>query len=151
MRKAIAVAERGFRAGQGGPFGACLVKKGKVLALAHNTVLAQKDPTCHAEINAIRIAAKKLRDFDLSGCEIYSTTEPCPMCFAAIHWAKIARVIYGTTVGEVSRRGFNELLISNSQMRRLGKSRVKIRAGFRKAECEDLLAQWDRFPRRKTY
>ena len=76
----------------GGPFGACIVKGGKVIAGARNTVL-KNDASCHAEINAIRLASKKLKTHDLSGCRIYSTTEPCPMCFSAIHWARIGSII----------------------------------------------------------
>ena len=79
MQIAIQSAESGILRGQGGPFGACIVKNGKILATSHNSVLKKKDPTCHAEIEAIRGASKKLKRFDLSGCEIYSTTEPCPM------------------------------------------------------------------------
>ncbi|MDD4352399.1 MAG: nucleoside deaminase, partial [Candidatus Gracilibacteria bacterium] len=95
MQLAIAEAAKNFTDLQGGPFGACLVKEGQVFALARNTVL-RSDATCHAEINAIRAASQKLGTYDLTGCEIYSTTEPCPMCFAAIHWAKIGKIYYGT-------------------------------------------------------
>ena len=69
----------------GGPFGVCFVKGDEVLAVAHNTVLKERDPTCHAEITAIRMAAVKIQTYDLAGCEIYTTTKPCPLCFAAIH------------------------------------------------------------------
>src|SRR4030066_178933 len=84
------------------------------------------DPTCHGEMNAIRLAASKLQSYDLSGCEIYSTTEPCPMCFAAIHWARIGRLIYGTAIIDVSRLGFNELTLGSRQMQALGRSPVAI-------------------------
>ena len=85
MRRAIDETLENLPAMDGGPFGACLVRgELKVLAVAHNTVLKDLDPTCHGETNAIRLAARKLQTYDLSGCEIYSTTEPCPMCFAAI-------------------------------------------------------------------
>ena len=91
MRKAIAEARKNLLRPQGGPFGACIVKDGRVLAAARNTVL-KDDATSHAEVNAIRLASRKLGTFDLTGCEIYSTTEPCPMCFGAIHWARIGTV-----------------------------------------------------------
>ena len=107
----------------GGPFGACLVRGDEVLAVAHNTVLKDQDPTSHGETNAIRLAARKLQSFDLSGCEIYSTTEPCPMCFAAIHWARIGRLIYGTAIIEVARLGFNELTLGSQQMQELAGAR----------------------------
>ncbi len=113
MRRALDEARAHLPAIDGGPFGACLVRGDEVLAVAHNTVLKDLDPTCHGEITAIRLAALKLQSYDLSGCEIYSTTEPCPMCFAAIHWARLGRVIYGTAIGEVAQLGFNELTIGS--------------------------------------
>ena len=87
MRRAIAEARAHLPAMDGGPFGACLVRGDEVLAVAHNTVLKDLDPTCHGETNAIRLAARKLKNYDLSGCDIYSTTEPCPMCFIRISTA----------------------------------------------------------------
>ncbi len=151
MRRAIAEARAHLAALEGGPFGACLVRGDEVLAVAHNTVLKDLDPTCHAEIKVIRLAARKLRSYDLSGCEIYSTTEPCPMCFAAIHWARINRLIYGTTIGEVARLGFNEMTIDNGRMRYLGRSPVAIYPGFLAEECRQLLIEWDQIPGRRVY
>ena len=151
MRRAIDEALGNLPAMAGGPFGACLVRGDEVLAVAHNTVLKDQDPTCHAETTAIRLAARKLQSYDLSGCEIYSTTEPCPMCFAAIHWARIGRLIYGTTIIEVARLGFNELTISSQQVKALGRSPVAIYPGFLADECRQLLAQWARMPGRQIY
>lgn len=151
MRMAILSAVSGIQKSEGGPFGACLVKNGKVIALAHNEVLKRKDSTCHAEINAIRVASKKLRSYDLSGCVIYSTTEPCPMCFSAIHWACIDQVLYGTSIKDVQKRGFNELSIPSQLMKKAGRSKVKITAGFGRKECERLLKAWDALPQKKTY
>jgi guanine deaminase len=151
MRRAIGEALENLSAMAGGPFGACLVRGDEVLAVAHNTVLKDQDPTGHGEMNAIRQAARKLGSFDLSGCEIYSTTEPCPMCFAAIHWARIGRLIYGTTIGEVARLGFNELTLDSRQMQALGRSPVAIYPGFLADECRQLLAEWARIPGRQVY
>ena len=151
MMRAIRSAKIGIRKYEGGPFGACIVKNRKVIAAAHNTVLKMKDPTCHAEINAIRIASKKLKAFDLSGCVIYSTTEPCPMCFSAIHWAKIDRVFYGTSIGDVKKRGFNELTIASSQMKMRGKSPVRLLANVMRSDCVQLLKDWDALPVKKVY
>ena len=109
---------------RGGPFGACIVKGNKVIAISRNTVLKQ-DATCHAEINAIRKASKKLRTYDLSGCWIYSTTEPCPMCFSAIHWAGINVLVYGNTITGAKRIGFNELSITSARMKKLGGGKVE--------------------------
>lgn len=151
MRYAIRSAYEGIRKSEGGPFGAVIVCQNNVIAVAHNRVLRDKDATCHAEINAIRTASKKLKRFDFSGCVIYSTTEPCPMCFSAIHWARISKIIYGTAIADVQRRGFNELSISCHQMKRAGHSRVRIRAGFLRKECLELLKVWDEKESKEVY
>jgi tRNA(Arg) A34 adenosine deaminase TadA len=121
-----------------------------VLAVARNSVL-KNDATAHAEINAIRKACAKLKSFDLSGCVIFSTTEPCPMCFGAIHWARIDRVVFGTSISDVKKRGFNELCISNRKIKSLGKLKVKIHPSYLRNECLDLLREWDRLPGKKVY
>jgi guanine deaminase len=151
MRRALNEARAHLAEMAGGPFGACLVRGAEVLAVAHNTVLKDLDPTCHAETTAIRLAARRLQSYDLSGCEIYSTTEPCPMCFAAIHWARLGRVIYGTAIGEVAQLGFNELTIGNRQLQALGRSPVVIYPAFLGDECRQLLAEWDQLPGRQVY
>ena len=151
MRRAIVEARAHLPGMDGGPFGACLVRNDEVLAVAHNTVLKELDPTCHGETNAIRLAARKLKNYDLSGCDIYSTTEPCPMCFAAIHWARIGRLIYGTAISEVAQLGFNELSLDSRQMQTLGRSPVVIYPGFLADECRQLLAEWARLPGRQVY
>lgn len=151
MRLAIRSACRGIKKSAGGPFGAAIVRGNQVVAVAHNTVLKNHDATCHAEVNAIRIASRKLKRFDLSDCVIYSTTEPCPMCFSAIHWACLRQVIYGTTIEDVQKRGFNELSIPSRKMKRAGHSPVLLKGGFMKKECQALLAVWDKKENRKTY
>ena len=143
MRRALAEARGNLARPDGGPFGACIVRNGRVVAAARNTVLARRDPTCHAEVNAIRLVARKLGTHDLSGCRIFSTTEPCPMCFAAIHWAGIDEVVFGTRIADVARLGFRELTISNRTMRRLGDSEVRIVAGVLRKECLELLREWE--------
>ncbi len=144
MGLALKSARQGIRKKEGGPFGACIVKNNKIIATAHNTVLKSKNATCHAEINAIRLASKKLKTWELNGCEIYSTTEPCPMCFSAIHWARIDRVYYGTDIRDVKALGFNELTISNFKMKRMGKSKVKIKDNFERSACLTLLQEWSK-------
>jgi len=151
MKIAIAEAYRGVRGGHGGPFGACLVQRGRVLATGHNEVLQRNDPTRHAEVCAIIRAAKGMSSPHFKGCEIYSTTEPCVMCFAAINWAQIDRVYFGTTVRDAERLGFNELVISNRTLKRLGGSRVQLTAGVMKEECRELLEFWRDLPGRRTY
>jgi tRNA(Arg) A34 adenosine deaminase TadA len=150
MDRAIREARKNFVRPAGGPFGACIVKDGQVVAAARNTVLAN-DATCHAEINAIRRASKKLRTFDLAGCEIYSTTEPCPMCFGAIHWARIGTVYFGTSIRDAARAGFHELRISNEDMKALGRSAIRLVPGLMLAECRELFASWLTLPDRASY
>jgi guanine deaminase len=108
MRIAIREAFKGIEKNHGGPFGAVITKNGKIIAKAHNRVLFSNDPTAHAEINAIRKASKKLASFDLSGCEIYSTCMPCPMCLGAIKWANIKTVYYGATSKDADNIGFRD-------------------------------------------
>ena len=113
MKLGCKEAFEGIRLKEGGPFGAVIVKDGKVVASAHNQVLLTQDPTAHAEIQAIRKASNILGRFDLSDCEIYSTCEPCPMCFSAIHWAKIKKLYYGCTAEDAKNIGFDDELIYN--------------------------------------
>ena len=108
MRKAIQEARRGITLGHGGPFGAVIVKDGKVVGKGHNEVLKNNDATCHGEVMAIHKASKKLGTFDLSGCEIYTTGEPCPMCNAAIKWANIGKVYYGCNIDDTEIIGFRD-------------------------------------------
>ena len=95
----------------GGPFGAVVVKDGEVVAIASNSVTIDNDPTAHAEVNAIRMACKKLGTFDLSGCEIYASCEPCPMCLASIYWARIGKLYYANTKVDADKIGFSDSFI----------------------------------------
>ena len=108
MRMAINEAKKGIRNGHGGPFGAVIVKDGEVIAKGHNQVVKNNDPTCHGEIMAIHKACKKLGTFDLAGCEIYTTGEPCPMCMAAILWANIEKIYYGCNILDTEEIGFRD-------------------------------------------
>ena len=108
MRMAVNEARKGIKAGHGGPFGAVIVKDDAVIAKGHNQVIKNNDPTCHGEIMAIHKACKKLGTFDLSGCEIYTTGEPCPMCMAAILWANIEKVFYGCNILDTEEIGFRD-------------------------------------------
>ncbi|RJO63665.1 MAG: nucleoside deaminase [Candidatus Omnitrophota bacterium] len=150
MKRAISEARKNLKTMEGGPFGACIVKNGSILAISRNTVL-KEDATCHAEINAIRAASKKIRSFDLSGSIIYSTTEPCPMCFSAIHWARIGTVVYGTTIKDVERAGFNELKINGSLLKALGKSKVTLKKTHLIDECRKLIYDWQKLENKRLY
>lgn len=105
MRRAIAIATESVQRG-GGPFGAVIVKDGVVVSASSNSVTLDKDPTAHAEVNAIRRACRALGTFDLSGCTIYTSCEPCPMCLGAIFWARIDRIFYGNTRKDAREIGF---------------------------------------------
>lgn len=111
MALAVEAARIGMKAGKGGPFGAAVVKEGEVVAIASNEVLSTNDPTAHAEMVAIRRAAEKLHTYDLSGCVLYATGEPCPMCFSAIVWANIREVYYSATIEEAEVIGFRDCRI----------------------------------------
>lgn len=141
MRLAIDAARRGIQAGQA-PFGAAVVRDGKPVAVTHNHVWMTIDVTAHAEIHCIRLACQLLETIDLSGCTIYSTTEPCPMCFCAIHWARIDRIVFGVALHHAATAGFNELPISNMQMKQLGRAPVAVKGGCLAAECAELFGLW---------
>jgi len=111
MRMAIEESRKNLSSGEGGPFGVVIVRNGEVIARAHNEVLKTNDPSMHAEINAIRIATQRLNTFDLSDCELYTSCEPCPMCLAAMIWAKIPRYCYGNTRKDAAGIGFDDDVI----------------------------------------
>ena len=108
MSLAIEEAKKGIHGHHGGPFGAVVVKNGEVVGKGHNEVLKNADPTCHGEIMAIHDACRNLGTHDLSGCEIYTTGEPCPMCLGAILWANIGKVYYGCNVLDTDKIGFRD-------------------------------------------
>jgi guanine deaminase len=113
MKLAIESAREGIKKGHGGPFGACIVKDDKVIAVAHNQVLKNNDPTCHGEVNAIRKACEKLNTYDLSGCTLYTTGEPCTMCLVASLWANIDKIYYACTIEDNSIIGFRDEKFDN--------------------------------------
>ena len=151
MRAAIEAARQSVSIGAGGPFGACIVRDGEILAVSSNHVLAHHDPTAHAEVSAIRAACAKLETHLLEGAEIYSTTEPCPMCFASLNWARVAKIYYGTGIADVDALGFNELTISNFQMKEIGGSAIEIVPDFMREECLELLQFWSDLEGKQTY
>jgi len=106
MRLAITESVKGMRSGEGGPFGCVIVRNGLLVAKGHNRVIGTNDPTAHAEIVALRRAAKRLGRFDLSDCELYASCEPCPMCLSAIYWARISKVYYANTKSDAAKIGF---------------------------------------------
>jgi len=126
----------------GGPFGAIIVKDGKIISRAGNTVTLEGDPTAHAEINAIRMAAKKLGTHDLTGCEIYCSCEPCPMCLGAIYWARLDKVWYANTSNIAQRHGFDDSYIYKEfslpgERRSIPSQRISV------PDAEEGFKEWD--------
>ena len=111
MREAIRLSIDQMKAGAGGPFGAVVVKDGQIIARGFNQVTSTHDPTCHAEVDAIRKACQALGNFQLDGCDLYTSCEPCPMCLGAIYWARPARVFYGNTQADAADAGFDDQFI----------------------------------------
>jgi guanine deaminase len=111
MQRAIALALKNVQSGRGGPFGALVVKDGKVIAEATNSVTSTNDPTAHAEMLAIREGCRKLRLFHLAGCEIYASCEPCPMCLGAIYWARLERIYFAANAADAAKAGFDDSFI----------------------------------------
>ena len=111
LRKAIAVGREGMRAGRGGPFGAVVVRDGKIVGQSSNCVTSSQDPTAHAEVMAIRAACRNLDSFELTGCTLYTSCEPCPMCFGAIYWARLDRVFYAAFHSDAAEADFDDSFI----------------------------------------
>lgn len=112
MRRAFALSENSVKCG-GGPFGAVIAKDGEIIAEATNTVTIDNDPTAHAEVNCIRKAARQLNTYNLEGCEIYTSCEPCPMCLGSIYWAHLDRIYYGNNREDAAKIGFDDNFIYN--------------------------------------
>ncbi len=124
MARAIQLSLDNVRSGAGGPFATVIVKNGKIIAEGPNRVTSLNDPTAHAEIVAIRDACKQLGRFELTGCEIYTTCEPCPMCLGAIYWARPARVYFASTAADAARIGFDDAFIYDEIHQPLEKRRI---------------------------
>ena len=120
MQQAIVLAVGNVTSGRGGPFGAVIVKDGKVIATGVNQVTAMNDSTAHAEMTAIRNACKALGAFQLEGCDIYSSCEPCPMCLAAIYWARCRTIYYGCTAADAAKAGFDDAYLYEELKKPLG-------------------------------
>jgi tRNA(Arg) A34 adenosine deaminase TadA len=150
MRAAIKKAQEGIRKGQT-PFGACIVKNGVIISGEHNRVWASGDITAHAEMNAIRKACTRLKTIDLSGCVLYSTCEPCPMCLGACHWARITTVVYGARIEDARRAGFNELTISAQKMRQWGRSKLILIRNILPVQSRALFGRWKHLSVARVY
>lgn len=141
MRAAIRLSRAKMRANCGGPFGAVVVREGRIIARGWNRVTSANDPTAHAEITAIRAACTKLQTFRLDDCELYTSCEPCPMCLAAIYWARFKAVYYANTRRDAARIQFDDDLIYREVARPVSRRRVPMRQLLR-PEALKVFAEW---------
>ncbi len=150
MQLALAKCREGIAAGQS-PFGCAIARGETLLAVAHNSVVATTDITAHAEINALRLACHAAGDIFLEGAVVATTCEPCPMCMAALHWARVKTVYYGATIADADQAGFNELKLPAAELLRQGGSNVQLIAGVETEQCRELFRRWKRSPRARAY
>jgi guanine deaminase len=150
MQLAIDQCRAGLAAGQS-PFGCTIARDGELLSCAHNTVAATVDITAHAEMNAIREACRQAGSIFLSGAIVATTCEPCPMCMAALHWARVDTVYYGASIADADAAGFNELKLPSHELLRLGGSQLKLVPDLLLDECKSLFDEWLRNPQRIVY
>ncbi len=150
MTLAVQEAITGVINGEGGPFGAVIVQHGEVIAQGHNMVVCSHDPTAHAEVTVIREASRKLQRFDLSDCELYTTCEPCPMCLAATHWAKIPKLYYGCTADDAAAAGFDDRYIYDVIRGTATELRVIVSQIERDA-CLETMQTWTARPEKTAY
>jgi len=150
MQHAVDAARRGIQLGQS-PFGCAIALESRILACRHNTVLATTDITAHAEINALRAACLEMGDIVLNRCVVATTCEPCPMCMAALHWARVEVVYYGATIEDAQQAGFNELRLPARELLRLGGSPVTLVPDVLANECRALFQLWQQHPLARRY
>lgn len=150
MQLAIDKCRAGIAAGQS-PFGCAIARGEQLLGCAHNTVVQSTDITAHAEMNAIREACHTWGSIFLDRAIVATTCEPCPMCMAALHWARVDTVYYGATIADAHEAGFNELQLPAARLLELGQSKVKLVPLVLPDECRQLFAEWKRNPNRQAY
>jgi len=150
MARAIELALKNVRAGRGGPFAALVVYDGRVVAQGTNLVTSANDPTAHAEMVAIRKACQKLGSFQLTGCEIFATCEPCPMCMGAIYWARPSRVVFAATRADAARAGFDDAHICRQLRLPHVRRSIPIHRLMR-AEAQAAFREWQRKANRIQY
>lgn len=150
MQIAVDACRQGLAKGQS-PFGCAIAVGDRVIARNHNTVVLTTDITAHAEVNAIRAANQEIKNIFLEGAIVATTCEPCPMCMAALHWARVDTVYYGATIADAESAGFNELQLPAAELLRQGGSTLKLVSGTLADECKTLFAEWLADPKRKVY
>lgn len=150
MKEAIELARENAGSGGGGPFGAVVVRDGEVIARAANQVTATNDPTAHAEVRAIRAACERLGTFQLDGCELYTSCEPCPMCLGAIYWARLDRIYYACTQSDAAAIGFDDQFIYE-EIDRAPEARKLPMVPMMRDEGRDAFRAWEEFEDRLEY
>jgi tRNA(Arg) A34 adenosine deaminase TadA len=150
MKEAIRLSIENVISGTGGPFGAVIVKDGKIIATGTNRVTSDNDPTAHAEVVAIRSACKELGDFQLDGCEIYTSCEPCPMCLAAIYWARPSKVFFGNTKEDAAAINFDDHFIYEEIERPTSSRSIKMVSLLRE-EALEAFKIWEMKTDKKIY
>ena len=150
MERAIQLSIENVRAGSGGPFAALVVRDGAVLATGTNQVTTSQDPTAHAEIVAIRSACRAIGDFQLHGCELYTTCEPCPMCMGAIYWARLEKVYFANTREDAARLGFDDSFIYNQIALPVESRRIRMIQIMRE-QALGAFHEWEKSPTKIRY
>jgi len=150
MREAIRISFATMRKNRGGPFGAVVVRRGKIIGRGWNKVTSTNDPTAHAEINAIREACRRLGTFRLNDCELYTSCEPCPMCLAAIYWARLKRVFYGNTRQDAAKIQFDDDFIYRQVTTPITRRKIPMKQLLRK-EAFEVFVEWQAKPDKSPY
>ena len=141
MTEAIALSEKGSQSNEGGPFGCVVVKDNKIIGRGYNQVTSTNDPTAHAEVVAIREACKTLGTFQLDGCEIFTSCEPCPMCLGAIYWSRAAIIYYANTRDDAAEIGFDDSMIYDEINADLGKRKIPI-INIGRKDAQKIFKEW---------
>jgi len=150
MREAIRLSLQKMTTGAGGPFGAVVVRNGKIIARGWNQVTSSNDPTAHAEVSAIRAACRKLKTFQLDDCELYTSCEPCPMCLAAIYWARFKKVYYANTRRDAARIQFDDNFIYREVAKPVSKRKIPMHQLLRR-EALEVFTAWQAKPDKIRY
>lgn len=150
IREAIRLSREKMRRNAGGPFGAVVVRRGKVVGRGWNRVTSAKDPTAHAEIMAIREACRHLKTFRLDNCELYTSCEPCPMCLAAGYWARLRKIYYANTRRDAAKIGFDDEWLYHEMARPVSRRKLPMKQFLRK-EALEVFTEWENKPDKIRY
>lgn len=150
MEQAITLAREGVARGDGGPFGAIVVKDGEVIGRGWNRVVSDNDPTAHAEVMAIRDAARQINSFKLTGCQVYTSCEPCPMCLSAAYWARVDRITYAASAADAAEFGFDDRFIYEELNLPAAERQISMEQSMCDAALE-VFREWNQSPLKREY